>query len=116
MQRWDIVRCSDYHFRRAIYGLGPHIADYPEQSVAAGTVYGWCVTSVYSTLFATLGTDHLPFSCDADPQDLDGSAAELRTREQLLTLLETEDDDHLWFGYGIVPNFLVCCPPLSTSS
>jgi hypothetical protein len=52
MQRWDIVRCSNHHFRRAIYGLGPHIADYPEQSVAAGTVYGWCVTFVYSTTFA----------------------------------------------------------------
>lgn len=49
MKRWDLVRCSDHHFRRAIYGLGPHIADYPEQSVAAGTVYGWCVTFVYSS-------------------------------------------------------------------
>jgi len=44
MHDWDVVRCSDHHFRRAIYGLGPHIADYPEQSAASGTVYGWCVT------------------------------------------------------------------------
>jgi len=46
MRDWDVVRCSDHHFRRAIYGLGPYIADYPEQTVAAGTVYNWCVTSV----------------------------------------------------------------------
>ena len=46
MRNWDIVRCSDHHFQRAIYGLGLHIADYPEQSAAAGTVYGWCVTLV----------------------------------------------------------------------
>ena len=46
---WDIIRCCDHHFRRAIYGLGPHIMDYPEQSSAAGTVYGWCVTFVHLT-------------------------------------------------------------------
>ena len=44
MYDWDIVRCSDHHFRRAIYGLGPYIADYPEQTAASGTVYNWCVT------------------------------------------------------------------------
>ena len=46
MLKWDVVRCCDHHFRRAIYGLGPYIADYPEQAVAAGTVYNWCVTYV----------------------------------------------------------------------
>ena len=44
MQNWDLVRCADHHFRRAIYGLGPYIGDYPEQSATAGVVYGWCVT------------------------------------------------------------------------
>lgn len=46
MQMWDLVQCSDHHFRRTIYGLGPHITDYPEQLVAAGVVYGWCVTYI----------------------------------------------------------------------
>ena len=27
---------------RAIFGLGPYIADYPEQVWLAGIVYGWC--------------------------------------------------------------------------
>lgn len=44
MLDWDVVRCPDHHFRRVIYGLGPYIADYPEQSAAAGTVYGWCAS------------------------------------------------------------------------
>jgi len=43
MNEWDIVRCSDHHFRRVIYGLGPYIANYPEQMAASGTIYNWCV-------------------------------------------------------------------------
>jgi len=38
----EVVRCPDGHFRRAIYQLGPFIADYPEQVVLAGIVQGWC--------------------------------------------------------------------------
>ena len=44
MRDWDVIRCSDHHFRRAVYSLGLYIADYPEQSAASGTVYNWCVT------------------------------------------------------------------------
>ncbi|KAJ7815221.1 hypothetical protein B0H13DRAFT_1924296 [Mycena leptocephala] len=28
-----VTRCADGHFRRAIYGLGPYIADYPEKAL-----------------------------------------------------------------------------------
>lgn len=38
----EVVRCPDGHFRRAIYTLGPYIADYPEQVWLAGIVQGWC--------------------------------------------------------------------------
>ena len=38
----EVVRCSDGHFRRAIWGLGPYIADYPEQTLLACIVQGWC--------------------------------------------------------------------------
>lgn len=38
----EVVRCPDGHFRRAVYGLGPYIADYPEQSLLACTVQSWC--------------------------------------------------------------------------
>jgi hypothetical protein len=38
----EVVRCADGHYRRAIYGLGPYIADYEEQVVLAGIVRNWC--------------------------------------------------------------------------
>ena len=37
-----VYRCSDGYFRRVIFGLGPFIADYPEQVMLAGTKQGWC--------------------------------------------------------------------------
>lgn len=37
-----VTRCADGHFRRVIYGLGPYIADYPEQALLACIVQGWC--------------------------------------------------------------------------
>jgi len=39
----DLIKCADGHYRKAIYGLGPYIADYPEQVLLAGIVSGWCV-------------------------------------------------------------------------
>ena len=41
-----IVRCPDQYFRRAIYGLGPHISDYPEQATLAWILLNWCPTYV----------------------------------------------------------------------
>jgi len=37
-----VVRCFDNHYRRVIYSLGSYIADYPEQTLLACTVQGWC--------------------------------------------------------------------------
>lgn len=37
-----IVRCPDGHYRRAIFSLGPYIADYPEQCLLSSIVQGWC--------------------------------------------------------------------------
>lgn len=41
------LHCPDGLFRRAIFSLGPFIADYPEQVFLAGIVYGWCPKSVF---------------------------------------------------------------------
>ena len=38
----EIVHCADGYFRKVIYGLGPYIADYPEQALLACIVQGWC--------------------------------------------------------------------------
>jgi hypothetical protein len=37
-----VTRCADGHFRRCIYGLGPYIADYPEQALLTNIVQNWC--------------------------------------------------------------------------
>jgi len=42
MSEPEVVRCPDGFYRRVIYGLGPYIADYPEQVLISGIVQGWC--------------------------------------------------------------------------
>lgn len=42
MSKPRIMRCGDGHLRRIIYGLGPYIADYPEQNLLSCVVSGWC--------------------------------------------------------------------------
>lgn len=42
----NVVRCPDRYFRRVLYGLGPHISDYPEQVMIAWILTGWCATYV----------------------------------------------------------------------
>lgn len=62
MTTHDIARCSDGHYRRVIYGLGPYIADYPEQVLLSGVVQGWCpkyVSTVHCPIQAAL---HLSIS------------------------------------------------------
>ena len=43
----EVVRFPDGHFRKVIYGLGPYIADYPEQALLACIVQGWCPKYVF---------------------------------------------------------------------
>jgi hypothetical protein len=43
----EVVHFPDGHFRRVIYGLGPYIADYPEQALLACVVQGWCPKYVF---------------------------------------------------------------------
>ena len=38
----EVVQCPDRHFRRAIFSIGPYIADYPEQVWLTATVQNWC--------------------------------------------------------------------------
>jgi hypothetical protein len=42
MSKPEVIKCADGQYRRAIYGIGPYIADYPEQCVIGCTVQGWC--------------------------------------------------------------------------
>jgi hypothetical protein len=42
MTQPHILRTPDGHYRRALFEIGPFIADYPEQVLLAGIVQGWC--------------------------------------------------------------------------
>ncbi|KAJ6611651.1 hypothetical protein B0H10DRAFT_2177573 [Mycena sp. CBHHK59/15] len=80
----DIVRCPDGHFRRVIYGLGPYIADYPEQVWLAGIVQNWCP------------------KCEAHPDHLDeGDHTRLCTKTTTDALIMCFDPGILWDDYGI---------------
>jgi hypothetical protein len=46
----EVVRCYDGHFRKAIYTIGPYIADYPEQVLVTCVVSTWCPRYVYAGL------------------------------------------------------------------
>ncbi|KDQ55767.1 hypothetical protein JAAARDRAFT_195586 [Jaapia argillacea MUCL 33604] len=79
----EVIRCADGHFRRAIYGLGPYIADYPEQVWLCGIVQGWCP------------------KCNARPEDLDNGNARRRTAAKTEKYISVFDPGTLWDDFGI---------------
>ncbi|KAJ7084139.1 hypothetical protein C8R44DRAFT_903496 [Mycena epipterygia] len=83
METYDIVKCPDGHFRRVVYGIGPYIADYPEQVWLAAIVQNWCP------------------KCDAHPDHLDAPGARLRTKTKTEALIRCFDPGILWDEYGV---------------
>ncbi|KAJ6529976.1 hypothetical protein B0H10DRAFT_2273658 [Mycena sp. CBHHK59/15] len=83
MKQPRITRCADGHFRRAIYGLGPYIADYPEQVLLTCIVQGYCPR------------------CLSPAHDLDRASAR-RCTEHTEALLEGSTLKELWDDFGIV--------------
>ncbi|KAJ6540708.1 hypothetical protein B0H19DRAFT_1313483 [Mycena capillaripes] len=83
MYHAKVVRCSDGHWRRVIYGIGPYIADYPEQVWLAAVVQNWCP------------------KCEAIPDALDTEGARLRTRTKTEALIMCFDPGILWDDYGV---------------
>ncbi|KAJ7202083.1 hypothetical protein GGX14DRAFT_370690 [Mycena pura] len=78
----EVIQFPDGHFRKAVYGLGPYIADYPEQVWLAGIVQGWCP------------------KCDAQPDELDAPGAHRRSHEKTDFLITCFDPGTLW-DFGI---------------
>ncbi|KAJ7752437.1 hypothetical protein DFH07DRAFT_868822 [Mycena maculata] len=86
----EIVRCPDGHLCRIIYGIGPYIADYPEQVWLATIVQkNWCP------------------KCDAHPDHLDAEGARLRTRTKTETLITCFDPGIVWDDYGVRADIVV---------
>ncbi|KAF5314796.1 hypothetical protein D9758_018852 [Tetrapyrgos nigripes] len=80
-----ITKCPDGYYRRVIYGLGPYIADYPEQALLACIVQNWCPR------------------CTSPPDNLDSDEGR-RSHEHTASLLEGDGCTlkELWDDYGIV--------------
>ncbi|KAI5822540.1 hypothetical protein K523DRAFT_421984 [Schizophyllum commune Tattone D] len=80
----EVTRCPDGHLRRVIYGLGPYIADYPEQVLLACVGQGWCCR------------------CTACADNLDDIFAMPRSREFTNIMIKGFKKQDIWDGYGIV--------------
>ncbi|KAJ7683440.1 hypothetical protein B0H17DRAFT_1160912 [Mycena rosella] len=87
METPEIIQFADGHYRRAIYGLGPYIADYPEQVLLACIVQGWCAR------------------CDASNKDLDGEGGR-RSHDHTDALFEAFDHKTMWDDYGVIPDVI----------
>ncbi|KAJ7480981.1 hypothetical protein FB451DRAFT_1350862 [Mycena latifolia] len=83
----EVTLFADGHYRRVIYGLGPYIADYPEQVLLACVVQGWCPR------------------CTASSKDLDGPSGR-RSQVHTETLFDVFDHGTMWDEYGVVPDVL----------
>ncbi|TCD71132.1 hypothetical protein EIP91_012080 [Steccherinum ochraceum] len=84
-----VMLCPDGHYRKTIFGLGPFIADYPEQVVLSGIVSGWCpkcLSPAYN------------FDKDGDLNP--------RFRELSQHLLHSLDHETLWDIYGVAADVM----------
>ncbi|KAJ7150481.1 hypothetical protein C8R43DRAFT_1127959 [Mycena crocata] len=89
MKSPEVVRCPDGHFRRVVYGLGPYIADYPEQVWLSCIVQNWCP------------------KCDAKPDNLDTPGAHRRKDTKTEFLVTCFDPGTLWDDFGIRSDVIV---------
>ncbi|KAH8984072.1 hypothetical protein EDB86DRAFT_3066193 [Lactarius hatsudake] len=83
MSEPEVVRCADGFHRRVVYGLGPYIADYPEQVLISGIVTGWCP------------------KCTAPKDELE-TLGHPRSSEHTDAIQELLGLGELWNIYGIV--------------
>jgi hypothetical protein len=101
----ELVRCFDGHYRRAIYSIGPYIADYPEQALVACIVQGWCPR--YGVVFIDRRSrSHMIHSCTAKRDNLDEGNGR-RAREHTELLVATQSLSDLWERYGLVGDVTV---------
>ncbi|KAF8124100.1 hypothetical protein EV363DRAFT_1178461 [Boletus edulis] len=88
MTKPEVTLCADGHYRRAIYGLGPYIADYPEQVLLSCVVQGWCA------------------KCLANRKSLDESIPIPRDHDHTRLVMEYLNTTELWKKYGIIDDIL----------
>ncbi|KAG2158764.1 uncharacterized protein EDB93DRAFT_1237974 [Suillus bovinus] len=80
----EVVQFRDRHFIHVVYGLGPYIADYPEQLVLGCVVQNWCA------------------KCFSYPDNLDSGEGGLCLWEVVDTLCDKVDAGVLWEEWGVI--------------
>ena len=102
------VRCGDGHFRRVVFGLGPYIADYPEQALVSCIVQSWCPMYEIALPSAVMILITILSSCTANKSDLDSSSPRLlRSRDHTEAAVKALEIGELWQKYGIVGDIVV---------
>ncbi|KAI9429150.1 hypothetical protein BJY52DRAFT_1353967 [Lactarius psammicola] len=96
-----VIKCPDGHFRHTIFGLGPYIADYPEQVWLSGIVSNWCPKCVTEITFA--GSVAVT---DSFLSNLDGPESHRRSHEKTNLLVKTFDPSVLWDDFGLRHNIV----------
>jgi len=108
----EIVLCPDGHFRFIIWGLGPYIADYPEQVLITCIVQGWCPRYVPIISDSDLYViDVFVYNrCRAPSGRLDNEedTYERRSREHTDFLCTKCELGVLYDNYGIIGDIIVC--------
>lgn len=103
----EVTRFPDGHFRKVIYGLGPYIADYPEQALLACIVQGWCARYSSHSRDARYTAADQRFRCTAPGTDLDSKRCVRRSQEHTARLVKPFELGVLWDSYGIVGDVTV---------
>jgi Plavaka transposase len=111
MTKPEVKRCPDGHFRRVIYGIGPYIADYPEQVFLSCCVSGWCPKYVF-LFFDFIASNGDITRCTAHYTDLDGEGGR-RTREHTELLVRELELGVLWDEYSLVGDVVVSTTAVS---
>jgi len=108
MERPEVVECSDGHYHRTIWGLGPYSGDYPEQVLLTCVVQGWSPRSDIMLLLVILYLIML-CRCQAFHENLDDEDLYQRrgTKDRTEALINTYEVPILWSEHGIVSDIIV---------
>ena len=101
----QIMQCGDGHYRCVIYGIGPYIADYPEQTLLACVVSGWCPRYVLQYNFFREIMDVIFQRCTALATNLDGDLEAVQRSHEHTNAVSDAVDGNLklmWEGYGLI--------------
>lgn len=96
-----------------VYGIGPYIADYPEQVLLACIVQNWCPRWYVVSSFPSRHDvpDIFHSRCTAQPDNLDGGNPAPRTMDHFNLASELLGLGELWDGYGYVADLVVSIYP-----